>query len=126
MRLVSRGYTSISGHDRKHWERISVHHGERPWKHHIKFKVKCGERWVVMIPPSTPLKGTVMVGEMSGYYEPEWDEKTAWEALLEAIDNHFTDWNESGRIWLGPRIDTPTRIFAAAHEAIAARAGESR
>lgn len=32
-----------------------------------------------------PLKGTPMVGEMSGYYEPEWKEETAWERLNEVV-----------------------------------------
>lgn len=32
---------------------------------------------------SHPLKGTPMVGGMSGYYEPEWHEETALDALRE-------------------------------------------
>ena len=29
-----------------------------------------------------PLKGTPMTGEMSGYYEPEWSERTTLEVLM--------------------------------------------
>lgn len=36
-----------------------------------------------------PLAGTPMVGGMSGYYEPEWDEETAYEAL-----HHIVTWQE--------------------------------
>lgn len=32
-----------------------------------------------------PLKGTPMTGETSGYYEPEWDERTAFEDLQKKI-----------------------------------------
>lgn len=36
-----------------------------------------------------PLKGTPMLGEMSGGEEPEWSEKTAWEWLRE-----FVTWSD--------------------------------
>lgn len=32
-----------------------------------------------------PLKNTPMVGRMSGYYEPEWDERTAFSELREYV-----------------------------------------
>lgn len=32
-----------------------------------------------------PLPGTPMTGEMSGYYEPEWDERTAFEDLQKKV-----------------------------------------
>lgn len=32
-----------------------------------------------------PLKGTPMIGEVSGYYEPEWEERTALEELQRAV-----------------------------------------
>lgn len=32
-----------------------------------------------------PLKGTPMGGQMQGYYEPEWDEKTALEMLQDFV-----------------------------------------
>lgn len=32
-----------------------------------------------------PLKGTPMIGGMSGYYEPEWSEQTLYEVLSEVL-----------------------------------------
>lgn len=106
--------TSIGGCDRKHWERLSVSHGEKPWRG-IKFKVKRAERWVVMYPPTSPLKGTVMVGEMSGYYEPEWSEQTAWEALRAAVFEDCTDWTEHG-FTITRDLSTTRHVLAAARE----------
>lgn len=34
---------------------------------------------------SHPLAGTPMTGEVSGYYEPEWDERTTIEALMQRV-----------------------------------------
>ncbi|MBN3853802.1 hypothetical protein G3N59_10460 [Paraburkholderia sp. Ac-20340] len=113
-------HTGQAGIERKHWDRTSVSHGGKPWRHDIKFKVRRGERWVVMSPPSSPLKGTVIVGEMSGYYEPEWDEETAWESLERIVLDHFTDWDESGPTALR-RFRYPSDIFRAAREIIAER-----
>lgn len=112
-------YTSTGGHDRKHWQRTpSVH--DSVYRGLIKYRPKHGNGWVAMREPQHPLRGTPMVGEMLGYYEPEWDEETAWEALLKIIQNHFTTWDEGGPTWIGARLDTPTRIFRAAHEIIRA------
>jgi hypothetical protein len=33
-----------------------------------------------------PLKGTPMLGATTGYYEPEWSEKTAWEWLQDLVE----------------------------------------
>lgn len=35
---------------------------------------------------SHPLKCTPMIGEMKGYYEPEWDEHTALEELRQKVE----------------------------------------
>lgn len=32
-----------------------------------------------------PLKGTPMIGGMQGHEEPEWEERTAWDELNEAV-----------------------------------------
>jgi hypothetical protein len=32
-----------------------------------------------------PLKGTPMLGEVSGHEEPEWSERTAWDELHESV-----------------------------------------
>ncbi|AWN51593.1 hypothetical protein [Methylobacterium sp. 17Sr1-1] len=34
---------------------------------------------------SHPLKGTPMTGEVSGYYEPEWGERTTLETLVQRV-----------------------------------------
>ncbi|WP_186057747.1 hypothetical protein [Burkholderia gladioli] len=115
-------YTSVYVGERKHWERMTVYHGGNAMRGHVKFKVKRGERWIVMWPPRHPLKGTAMVGQMEGYYEPEWEEQTAWEALRRAVSNHFTDWDEDGPVWQGPKFDGPGDVLRAAR----AIAGDTR
>ncbi|EBA18366.1 hypothetical protein RSK20926_11624 [Roseobacter sp. SK209-2-6] len=45
--------------------------------------------------PCHPLKGTPMVGGMSGYYEPEWDEETAWTALRNWVVYQFFKYNSA-------------------------------
>ncbi|ACL58502.1 hypothetical protein [Methylobacterium nodulans] len=39
---------------------------------------RCDHQW-------HPLPGTPMTGEVSGYYEPEWNERTAWETLWQLV-----------------------------------------
>jgi hypothetical protein len=113
-------YTSVRGHDFKHWERMRSVHGDT-FRGTIKYRPKHGRGWIAMMEPPHPLKGTVMVGEMVGYYEPEWEEHTAWEALHRLVIEYFTDWNEDGPIWTHKgKLDTPTRILSAACGIIAA------
>ncbi|WP_398480893.1 hypothetical protein [Tardiphaga sp.] len=111
----------------KHWERSTCHptyEGRNGWTtprgKEILWTTKDG-RSMYMRPPSHPRKGTVMVGAVTGYYEPEWDEETAWCALETCVRHHFCDWDEDG--------PTPTRTFSrpgdlldAAQEIIAERA----
>lgn len=71
-----------------------------------------------------------MVGAMSGYEEPEWEEQTAYEALIDAVHMEFTDWGalasagdegeDSDRPIMLRDLSTPTAVFAAAAEMIAA------
>lgn len=79
--------------DRKHWERGRSVHGECVRQFEIKWPARDGGGWIWMIPPDHPRKGTIMVGETSGYYEPEWDEECAWSALENLVRCHFTDWH---------------------------------
>lgn len=62
-------------------ERGDAYHGLRVRCDHLKkpgrFTCQC---------QSTALKGTPMAGEMSGYYEPEWEERTALEELRRKIE----------------------------------------
>ena len=71
--------------ERKHWDRMRSVHADCSGDREIKTPARDGRGWVYMCPPSTPLKGTPMVGGMSDYYEPEWEERTAWEELRECV-----------------------------------------
>ncbi|AJW99616.1 hypothetical protein BM43_3165 [Burkholderia gladioli] len=112
-------YTSTGGHDLKHWERHRVRY---PFERDIKYRPASGEYWIVMRPPRHPLKGTVMVGSMEGYYEREWSEETAWESLCRLVCDHFTTWGEHGAVWVGPNLGDPSRMLRAAR----AIAGDTR
>jgi hypothetical protein len=114
-------HTGQWGHDRKHWERTWSKHATKCRFFPIVLYPKHGKGLVVMREPSTPWKGTLMVGEVPGYYEPEWSEETAWEALERLVWEHFTEWNEDGPTFLRT-FRYPSDIFRAAHEIIAARA----
>ena len=59
-----------------------------------------------------------MVGAMSGYYEPEWDEETAWEALRKAVFWHYVEIDDDGCILdpPPPQLASVGTIFAAAEE----------
>ena len=91
-----------------------------------QFRAKTGENYhgLAGLNSPHPLAGTLMVGEVSGYYEPEWDEETAWGALYGLVHLHFTDWAEAVRkgIDFVPRrtrkLDTPDEIFAAADDMV--------
>lgn len=113
--------------DRKHWERSPCHptfEGRNEWTTKrgadIVFVTRAG-RHVVMRPPAHPRKGTVMVGCVSGYYEPEWDEESAWAALENLVYGHFTDWGgeQEDAPKLTRSLGSVSDIFAAAQEIIA-------
>lgn len=72
--------------DRKHWERGRSVHDETFGDYEIKTPARDGQGWVYLHAPRHPRKGTIMVGETSGYYEPEWSEATAYEALVGLVD----------------------------------------
>lgn len=115
---------------RKHWDRSNCHptyEGRNDYLvsggAQIVFTSRAGHR-VLMRPPSHPRKGTMMVGGMSGYYEPEWDEDTAYRALLEIVREHFTDYRydpETDDVERVPlrSLPTPSEVFKAASEIIA-------
>jgi hypothetical protein len=67
--------------------------------------------------PYAPLKGTIMVGGVSGYEQPEWDEETAWGALSNWVWGHFFEYDPENDIAFYSRtFRTPSEIFAAADE----------
>ena len=95
-------YHGLLIRDRTCWDRSRCHATYKGHGDEIVFDTRAGFR-VVMRPPSHPLKGTAMVGDMSGYYEPEWEEESAWGALSTLVRYHFCDWDENG--------PTPTRMI---------------
>lgn len=65
------------------------------------------------------LNGTQGFGAMSGYYEPEWWDKSSLCMLTEAVFDHFTDWEnfDDGEMsW--PKNKTPKKIRESAIKAI--------
>lgn len=116
--------------DRKHWERSRCHpsyEARNGWigcgnrGAEIVYQTRAG-RTVVIRPPTHPRKGTIMVGGMSGYYEPEWDEEDAWSALECIVFQHFNTFDPEKGNYYGTRsFPTVTSIFAAAREIIAER-----
>lgn len=111
-------YTGLLVRSRKHFERMRSAHGQCIHEGEIKRRAADGNGFVAMWPPHHPRKGTVMVGAVSGYYEPEWDEETAWESLLNRVHDHFTDWSEEPAT---PTrlLPTPSAVFAAAADMLA-------
>lgn len=87
------GNTETQGHDRKHWERGNARnpidfHGYLYWP------ARNGLGHPYMHDPSTPLKGTVMLGWSQGYEEPEWEERTAWELLESHVRDCYSEYVE--------------------------------
>lgn len=110
-------YHGLVGFPLKNWERSPCHptYEPAPWDDR-RFKVisRAG-RHIVIAEPAHPLKGTIMVGAVSGYYEPEWAEETAWGALAERVRWHFTEYNAvSGDLEPNRVMRTPSEVLAAA------------
>lgn len=60
-----------------------------------------------------------MVGGISGYYEPEWDEECAWGALYKIVVDSFCDYDEEKEELIPTRVlRTPSDILRAAEEMI--------
>lgn len=109
---------------RKHWERCPSIHADCIRQGEIATAPRCrtGTRYpyIKVYPPHHPWPRTVMVGEVSGYYEPEWDEESAYGALATYVRYHFCVWDGDGPSPLR-RIRTPRDVFRAANEIIAER-----
>lgn len=121
-------YTHTCGHDRKHWERHGSIHSKPLSSRYLHYLPRHGKRYVTMREPAHPLKGTIMVGAMCGYYEPEWEEETAWESLCNLVIGHFTDWVEVDTgdctaidMVVSRDFYYPSEVFKAAEEIIALR-----
>lgn len=71
-----------------------------------------------------PLKGTIMVGAVSGYYEPEWDEETAWDSLKGIIRWSFVEYDQDADELRSTReinFRRPGEVFRAAEDLLAAQ-----
>jgi hypothetical protein len=68
-----------------------------------------------MSPPSHPLAGTIMVGSVEGYFEPEWSEDCAYGSLLNIVMYHFVDFDGEDLVPTR-RIRGPHDVFAAADD----------
>lgn len=107
---------------RKHFERMrSPHSAPSGREGAIKMPARDGRGYIALWPPHSPRKGTLMVGATAGYYEPEWDEETAWEALMHLVYWHFMEIDKDADLaMVSTRIfRTPRDYFAAAREMIA-------
>ena len=85
--------------DRKHWARRRCHASYQPRNEYrtrraaeIVYTTRAGRR-IVICPPMHPLKGTRMIGGMSGGEQPEWSETDAWSHLDALVRSSFTNWD---------------------------------
>lgn len=127
--------------DRKHWDRSWCREDYEPrndWStprgKQIKFTTRKG-RTMLMQPPHSPRKGTIMVGACWGGDEPEWEDETAWGALHTLVLHHFTpasawaafaQWDGEGEPpqWSLERpLNTPRQIFQAADDMLREQGG---
>lgn len=118
-------YTKTLIWDRSCWERGASVHGDKIREGEIKWLARSRKGrgdylWCYAHPPSHPLKGTMMIGATTGYYQPEWDEETAWEALQSWVHGQFFDYDpETNEAFSTRPLRTVTDIFRAADELLA-------
>lgn len=87
-------YTSSTGHDRKHWERNRARYPLN-LRGEIHIQPRTGEGVIVLDENYlNPWPGTVMLGWMVGYYEPEWEEDDAWSFLKSLVRDTFMEVRE--------------------------------
>lgn len=120
---LNENYLKTARVERKHFERMrSPHATVRDGG--IKRPARDGHGgYISMWPPDHPRKGTIMVGAVSGYYEPEWDEETAWDALRNLVWWSFVDYSNE-QLKPTRRLRLPSQIFAAAAELLELANGE--
>ncbi|WP_102867912.1 hypothetical protein [Pseudovibrio exalbescens] len=129
---AEKGENSLSSviTDKKHWSRSPARNGELAsflWDGYA-YQPKCRKnnpcKFISVCPPSHPLKGTPMIGETSGYYEPEWSEETCWERLCGLVFWHYVDEKvlfDSVELVATRDFSKPHHVLAAAREMIADR-----
>lgn len=126
-----RNYHGYVIRERKHAERVASCHDEPMGGMMVitQPRGRAGTRfpYVKLYPPSHPRKGTIMVGAMCGYYEPEWEEECAFAALSMHVYGHFTDWEACTSIddvpGLTRDLSTISKLFASADEMVRKRNG---
>ena len=101
-----------------------------------KFKAVAGDNYTgirvtdhkgEVIPYAAPLKGTIMVGASYGYFEPEWEEVTAWESLVALTRAGYMDYREEyDKPRMTRKIDftKPGEVFRAADDLLATYAAQ--
>lgn len=86
-------FTNTRGHDRKHWERMFSKNGDYLCSGDIKTKTKNGSGYIWLSQQYIhPWKNTEMIGWTYGYYEPEWEEETAWDFFKNHVWSGFNDY----------------------------------
>ncbi|UGY23843.1 hypothetical protein HU675_0038830 [Bradyrhizobium septentrionale] len=105
---------------RKNFERVRSVHAE-VYGDSIKVPARDGKGgWINLSPPGHARKGTIMVGGMDGGEQPEWNERSAWEALCEIVHWGFVDINHvTLEITPTRELKTPSQVLAAARDMIA-------
>jgi hypothetical protein len=116
--------------NKKHWERRKVHATYEPRNDYstrrgaeVLKRTRKGNL-ILLKPPTHPRKGTVMVGGVCGYEQPEWSEECAWFVLDSIVRDHFTDWDKAFDENIPPggsltrELRLPSQILKAAHEII--------
>lgn len=89
----------------------------------IEPKCRKGNKWpyVKLYAPSHPIKNTPMLGGMSGYYEPEWDEWTVWEAFTHWVYDHFLEYDlKTNNLVITREFRHPKEFFQAADDIVKA------
>lgn len=123
------GDTNVIGHDRKHWNRHRAANNEPRGRGEVFVLARTAgaHPFICLYQPSTPWDGTPGVGWTSGYYEREWEERTAWEYLLEQVENHTVDWVQDGEEdeW-GPTMRPVATLRLRNPSVILRKAGELR
>lgn len=71
--------------------------------------------YVSMTPASHPKKGTPMIGFMDGGEQPEWEERTVWEAFADWVHYSYIEYcPETGNVVSKPTFRTSADYFRAA------------
>lgn len=123
------GYIRRGGHDRKHWDRSPAVH-DQPFNDAsivISPRIRAGTRcpFIHIAPPYLTWAGTPMVGWNSGSYEPEWEEESAWDHLMETADNAAVQIKGDEMVW-GPKYPNPSAVLRWAEQYVLAAQAKAR